>query len=335
MHRMEIASWIGLVVFAGGHGLLAWTLHEELLWPLRTAPVVTGPDPRNEGTVVAVSGPLDTDATIDDPEYVMPGHYAVLAREIEESYVDSDDDQQWRRVDAHGPVRSARFYAPEARVGGFAFSPSETTYASLLWLKVEGPTRRVWDEPSSSRAAWDETTKTFVIGPLADPTARLVFEGMPSGISVTVIGRQEGRTLRPFIARRGEAPRLFAGTSKLPPAKLAAELEGSPPGGARTIVFAIAAAMGLVLVFSPPPAALFWGMTCGVGTIFGALAAEGIGAGVRHLVKTALAFSAVYLTVTLTMAAPLWLLLNMAGRLDHAGPGPASVGAHGGAARQR
>jgi hypothetical protein len=257
-------------IYATANGALAWTAHENVLWFARdvvTAP--EAPDPANEGRWIFVVGPLTSDVPVDDPDYVLPRKFVVLARAMEQLGRDSDGDPEWRRVERLGPIGPGRFVPPSAQVGGYMFSAGDANFADLprIFLR-EDALRTDSARPGVARATFDAERGRFNAGPDVtggDP-GTLTMHGYEVGAKVSALGKQERGRLVPARLRPDEAPRVLVSPTTTLDATVRAEERREPPQLLLALI--VASAIGMLLAFMHPFALGSALVSCGLEYFF-------------------------------------------------------------------
>ncbi|MFO0696158.1 MAG: TMEM43 family protein [Polyangiales bacterium] len=246
------------------------------------------PSPANEGKLVHFTGSLATEAVLEDPAFAFRAPGVRLERRVEmfqwkektesrsrsnvggsettttvytyettwsEAPIDSSAFKEREHVNPPMPVQTARFAASDVAVGGFLLS-------SALVDQVEG-----WQSVAPTEAQVPVVAATVgrpvairggVLTTAADPAAphvgdlRITLRVAPAGQPVTVLAKQTGRTLAPWVTSDDTLePTLRMGTESA--SALFGELETE--NTVMTWVFRwggfLAMWIGLLLIFRP------------------------------------------------------------------------------------
>jgi len=208
-----------------------------------------------EGKFVSLTGLMETESTVGDPGYLKAGPYIRLDRIVEmygweeqkksetkdklgggsETITTYNYVKKWltspkssvefRYPEGHyNPpmrIKSATFYAPQAKIGSFRFDPSQIELPSASPLALSS------ENVLEGQARLEEGYLFLGSGALASPQVgdlRISYRAVPSGIKVTAFGKVETGELVPYYYKGKERIfRVLAGTRDEAVATLAGE----------------------------------------------------------------------------------------------------------------
>jgi hypothetical protein len=224
---------VGVVLFFAAFPILWWNEGRTDLSTVAKTAVVVNPDGSSkqagEGKLVSVTGKLAVDGTIGDPDYLKPGSYVTLDREVEMyAWVETKEtrtekklgggsrevttysyDRKWtdhpqdssefRYPEEHEnpglEVHARSFTAPVAQVGVYKFEPSDvelpsSTPIALTPALITRGSRLNGDYIYQGKGS----IKAPVLGDL-----RISFSAVLPGKTVTLYGEQQGTTVIAFM----------------------------------------------------------------------------------------------------------------------------------------
>lgn len=203
----------GVLVSGVGLFFVAAITHESRNWTLAGRARVDGFSARNEGKVVEVRGPLESQDAIGDPIYVS-GRFVVLHRSALslESSEDSDGDTQtdWVERDALDGIETKTFCAESFSVRGLTIATADVTVPYALVDRVTAEDVSPSGDTRAPRGDWDGS------GFARSPVSRVEHQGLRVGRECVAIGRQRGAKLEPFDDGLGHASVWLACDGKGP-----------------------------------------------------------------------------------------------------------------------
>jgi len=251
-------KWLALVLMNVAFVLEAREVTRGVAWPLA--------DPQ----IVVATGRLEVpeDASVGDPEYLLPGPRLVVTRwlhlegrDTEGRYADA-----WRAPASRDGTIEWR--ARTARVGRYTFAPDEAVIHGAPALEIDPGDVR---PPSpGAEASWEPREGRFVARPRDGfALASIVHTALRHGDEVTVVGRPRGDVLEPFARFPDEAPRVEVHAGA--PTRAALVARARRPGGWAA---ACAGAAMLVLAVGGVSWGLQAALSCGALPL---VAGEGVG----------------------------------------------------------
>ena len=226
---------VGVLLFLAAFPVLWWNEGRTDLSKVAKRSIVVGPDavdPAGEGKLVSVTSPLAAPEAIGDPEFLNPGPYVRLHREVEMwawvEHSETREEKKWGggkekrtiytyvREWTNTPEKSASFKHPEghenppmpvpskvfhparATVGAYGFSPAEIGLPGMSPLPLD-------DDRVKLRNPRDRRDGDYVFrgrGDLSDPMlgdVRISFQSLSPGPVMTAFGEAHGADLLPYL----------------------------------------------------------------------------------------------------------------------------------------
>jgi hypothetical protein len=248
---------VGLLLFVVAFPLLWWNEGRTDLGNVAKRAQVVAATPAStngEGKLVAVTGALATDEKLGDPQYLQPGAYVTLQRDVEQyAWVETKKTREEKKLGGGSKeittytydlkwtssprapedfavpeghenpaltVERTSFRAGEARVGVYEFAPSEIELPAARPLAFTGKLR-----PGAPRTDGDYLYVGK--GSLAQPKlgdVRISFRAVEAGRTVTAYGQKSGSTLVAYLHEgKDKLFRVVDGTHEQAIATLKAE----------------------------------------------------------------------------------------------------------------
>jgi len=238
----------GIILFVGSFFVLWFNEGRVDLSKIAKLAVPVDPnivDEKAEGKLISVTGKLESDQMLGDPEFLKPGPYIKLIREVEMyawkekthttretkigggeevrttySYVKEwtshpEDSSSFRHPEGHTnpamPLEGETFFVESAKVGAYEFAPREADLSPLTSISLNS------ENVILTGTAKLEGNYIFIgQGTLTNPQIgdlRVSFKGVKTGQNVTLFGKLENGKVVPYYHKeKTRLYRLLAGS---------------------------------------------------------------------------------------------------------------------------
>ncbi|MEO7093048.1 MAG: TMEM43 family protein [Polyangiales bacterium] len=223
---------LGTLLVCGAIGGMAWNERETSIATYAGARVLAADrvDDGAEGSLVCITGMLETDEQLDDPEFLHAGRRVALRRHVdvfarvEKEREEGEDTvhyfvNEWTPAPGGAPgLPRITWLAARARVGVYGFSPGDVELPGFTELPLDVEMVRLTPgEQAKSRPAFDRERRLFRVA--ADPATNTLgdlaiwYSAILPGRAVTLFGALRAGRIVPFVAPGGERiHRLVAGS---------------------------------------------------------------------------------------------------------------------------
>lgn len=281
---------IGIIMFIASF-IVLWSNEGRVnLGKVAAASIAVAPAsdaPAAEGKLVALSGPVFADAPVGDPEYLKPGAYLALTRNVEMySWVEEKETKEEKKTggstetkttytykkawtddpaetgDFRYPqghenpvltIRGRTFTAGRAVIGRYGFNPADASLPEADPVDLSGS---IATPPPNGRLTGDYLY--LGRGSLDSPQlgdVRISFSSVNAGIDATLLGKKQGTSVTAYYHKgKSRLFRLFRGTRD--DAIAALKTEHKIMGWILRIVGFLLMWIGMTLVLAPIGAVL-------------------------------------------------------------------------------